>query len=153
MTNYELLYLSPLQESDESRAAIRDRVTGIIQQAGASIIGTREFARQRLAYPIGRHRAGEYIIVDFVAPESTLNDVQRELRLLSDVLRIMVTVKNERARTVGAEVKAMERARSEDATRVATKQTKQATETPAGPPPEIEDLDKRLEEILGKDMI
>jgi anti-sigma factor ChrR (cupin superfamily) len=71
---------------------------------------------------------------------------------MSDILRTQVTVKSGKARVVGVDVEAMERARAQrDATARATASVKPVT---ADQPPEIiADLDEKLEEILGKEMV
>lgn len=149
---YELLYITPLQNDDAARTAIRERVTKVLQDAGATIAAARDFARQRLAYPIKKQQAGEYVIVDFSAANNATRGIERELRLLSDVLRIMVTRKLEKARSVGAEIEAKERAKETKAAAADTTPTVSVA-APAREPQVIEDLDKKLEEILGKEMI
>lgn len=154
MQTYELLYLAPLQQSDDARATIRDRVTRVVQDAGGLVAATREFARQRLSYPINRHDAGEYTIVEFTAAADAPAKIGRELRVASDLLRHLITVKNERARVVGAEIASRERAESQQS--VASGAAPSDATRPAEPPPEpkaIENLDQRLEEILGKEMV
>lgn len=153
---YELLYLTPLFDADTVRTTARERVTKVLQEGGGSVMATREIARQRLAYPVRRQQAGEYTLVEFTAPATALRGIERELRLLSDVLRIMVTAKLEKARAVGAEIEAIERAKATEETAkasVAERVAATATTAPIAEPKPIEDLDKRLEEILGKEMV
>lgn len=150
---YELLYLTPLQDTDTARQAVRDRVAKVIQEGGGSVAATREVARQRLAYPIKRHAAGEYTLVEFTVPGGAVAGIQRELRLFGDLLRMMVTTKLEKARAVGAELEAMERAQARQDAAKAVVAERAPAPTRAEPPQPIEDLDKRLEEILGKEMV
>lgn len=154
MQTYELLYLTPLQDADVGRVAIREQVTKLIQTDGGSVVAAREVARQRLSYPIKRQQAGEYTLVEFTAPGTTVKGIERELRLLPAILRLLVTVKSEKARAVGHEIEAMERAKEQaDVARAAVAERAAETVTSTEPPKVIEDLDKKLEEILGKDIV
>jgi len=155
MQTYELLYLTPLQTIDDARREVRDRVTAVVQSSGGSIMATREFSRQRLSYPLGKHDAGEYTIVEFTAAGDSLATIGRELRVTSGILRHLITVKSEKARPVGAEVAAMERERAaRDAAKAdAESAAHRAASSTTEEPKVIEDLDQRLEEILGKEMI
>ncbi|MBI2482811.1 30S ribosomal protein S6 [Candidatus Uhrbacteria bacterium] len=158
MQTYELLYLTPLQDAEADRLAIRERVQNVIQDAGGAIHATREVARQRLSYPIDRHDSGEYTLVTFTTPGAALAGIERELRLLAGILRIMVTVRSERVRMVGAAVEAMDRqdqekrSEPEPVPHAPSASAPPAAVAAAESPKPIEDLDKRLEEILGKEM-
>ncbi|MDO8599515.1 MAG: 30S ribosomal protein S6 [bacterium] len=154
MQTYELLYLTPLQDADVGRVAIREQVTKLIQTDGGSVVAAREVARQRLSYPIKRQQAGEYTLVEFTAAGATVKSIERELRLLPAILRLLVTVKSEKARVIGHEIEAMERAKAQaDVARAAVAERAVETVTTTEPPRVIEDLDKKLEEILGKDIV
>lgn len=154
MQTYELLYLTPLQDAEDRRTAIRERVGKVIQDAGGAIAATRDIARQRLSYPIRKQQAGEYALVEFTVANRAVAEIERELRLLPEILRLMVTTKLEKARAVGHELDAMERARAqEDAAKAAAAERVVTAPAPVAEPAAIEDLDKRLEEILGKEMV
>ncbi|MBI4143065.1 30S ribosomal protein S6 [Candidatus Uhrbacteria bacterium] len=153
---YELLYLTPLLEREPERIAIRDAVTKQIQTAGGAVVTTREIARQRLSYPIRKQQAGEYTLVEFTAPGTELGLLERELRLRADILRLLVTKKIEKARVVGMELEAKERAKEQvEAAKavVAERAAETTVAATAASPQAIEDLDKKLEEILGKEMV
>ncbi|MDO8425348.1 MAG: 30S ribosomal protein S6 [bacterium] len=158
---YELLYLVPLHDNAEERTAIHSRVAEIITADGGRIITSREFARQRLAYPIGTHTAGEYELVEFAAPTTALQSITRELGLEPRLLRYIVTVKSARVRSIGANVETIERTQSERAVAAkaaaAMKAGKESEQQPAAasdtPPEAIADLDEKLDEILGKEMV
>lgn len=150
--SYELLTCSPVLDTEDARNAFLARIASLITDAGGTVTANRTHARQRLAYPIGQHTAGEYFLTEFRAPSRAPSQVTRELRLMPNILRAHVTVKNAKARTVGANVEAMERDRvARDA---AARATTSAKPVSAEQPPEaIENLDEKLEEILGKEMI
>ena len=154
MVTYELLYLTPLQDADANRTAVREQVTKVIQTDGGSVVAVRDVARQRLSYPIKRQQAGEYALVEFTAPGAAVAGIERELRLLPAILRLLIVVKSEKARVVGREIEALERMKAqEDAAKAAADERAAETVASAEPTKVIEDLDKKLEEILGKEMV
>ena len=153
MQTYELLYITSLQDTDAGRTAIKEQAAKLIQEAGGMVVAVREIARQRLSYPIKKQQAGEYTLVEFNAPGAALRGLERELRLLPMFLRILVTTKLEHVRVLGAEIEAMERAKAEGGGVPKTFATASAPAAAIPPPQVIEDLDKRLEEILGKEMV
>jgi ribosomal protein S6 len=154
MTTYELLYLTPLQDREPDRTAIREQVVKVLQANGGTVVTTREVARQRLAYPIKRQQAGEYTLVEFTAAGPTVKEIERELRLQPFILRCLVTVKSEKARAVGAQIEVMERTKArEREAKAAAAERAAAVTAPTAEPSAIEDLDKKLEEILGKEMV
>lgn len=155
MVTYELLYLTQLFEQEGDRAAMRTRVEQIITEAGGNIVVARVFARQRLSYPIARRDAGEYTLVEFAAPAGAPAVIARELHLQDGILRSLVTVKNAKARAIGAEVEAMERlqAQREHARAEAAQVATRAAAADASAPETIANLDEKLEELLGKEMI
>lgn len=151
---YELLSLTALQDRESDRTAIREQTVKVIQANGGSVVTTREVARQRLAYPIKRQQAGEYALVEFTASGPAVKEIERELRLLPFILRCLVTVKSEKARAVGAQIEVMERMRTREREAKAVVAERAAAVTaPTAEPSVIEDLDKKLEEILGKEMV
>ncbi|MBI4434737.1 30S ribosomal protein S6 [Candidatus Uhrbacteria bacterium] len=151
---YELLFLTSLQDREADRTAIREQTVKVIQASGGSVVTTREVGRQRLAYPIKRQQAGEYALVEFTAAGPAVKEIERELRLLPTILRCLVTVKSEKARAVGAQIEVMERAKArEREAKAAVAERAAAVTAPIAEPTVIEDLDKKLEEILGKEMV
>lgn|GEM_PF-6819411 len=154
MVTYELLYLTPLQDADANRVGIREQVARVIQAEGGSVAAARDIARQRLSYPIKRQQAGEYTLVEFTAPGAAVAGIKRELRLIPAMLRLLVTVKSEKARAVGHEIEALERTKAQaDAAKAAAAERAAEAPVSAEPTKVIEDLDKKLEEILGKEMV
>lgn len=162
-TTYELIYLTPMLDAEADRTAIRGKAEQLIRDAGGTITVAREMGRQRLSYPIKGCDAAEYMLVEFSAPTTAPAAIDRELRMEERILRSLCVVKNAKARTVGATVDAMERMREQrDAAKVAVAAAGAAAagglnagaaDASGGAPEAIENLDEKLEEILGKEMV
>jgi small subunit ribosomal protein S6 len=76
-------------------ATAKNRVESVISQRG-EVKRVDDWGRRRLAYPIGRHRDGIYVLVRFQAKPEDAHDVERALKLMESVIRYLVVRIEER---------------------------------------------------------
>lgn len=153
MTNhYELLYLVPATQTEEELIPIRDEVKRLINKLGGAITLENSMGKHKLAYPIKHARYGYYLLYEFDLPGEQLKDLNRELGLLTGLLRHQI-VRRE------VSVAALKR-RAQRTERVAAAQARAQTALPseaAKPADEkdkirLEDLDDKLDELLEGDI-
>ena len=133
---YELIFLNdPLVEKMDTEIVIkvRDFITGL----GGQIKKENVWEKRKLAYPVKKHLLGFYVIFEFEIEAEKIDELQKQLRLNSDILRFLIInkegIKEERPRVRLTKPKAI------------------ASVRPAefrGEKIKIEELDKKLEEIL-----
>jgi small subunit ribosomal protein S6 len=88
--DYELGFILNPEVNEEQTRTILDRVQQAVTDRGGQVIRVNQWGRRRLAYPIERHRDGNYIFVDMVlTPESVL-DLDRMLKVSEEVLRHLI---------------------------------------------------------------
>lgn len=92
---YELMYLVQPSADEERLTAINERVQGAITSLGGKVERTVPPVRRRLAYELGRHREGQYGVIDFSLPAEQSRELDRTLRLTEDVLRYLVVRRDE----------------------------------------------------------
>ncbi|MCU0506091.1 MAG: 30S ribosomal protein S6 [Chloroflexi bacterium] len=90
MRRYELMLVFRPDAPDERTQAVVERVTRMIVGDGGQIVKVQPWGRRRLAYPIDRHREGQYHIVVFEAPPTTIGEIERSLLITEEVLRHLV---------------------------------------------------------------
>ncbi len=91
---YETMYiLRPDLPDQEIDAAIAKYQDFLVQQ-GSEEITIQHRGRRRLAYDIKGHREGIYIQVNYSATPSTIESLEKSMRLGDDVIRYL-TVKLE----------------------------------------------------------
>ncbi len=90
MRRYELMLVFKPDAPDERTQAVVERVTRMIVGDGGQIVKVQPWGRRRLAYPIDRHREGQYHIVVFEAPPTTIGEIERSLLITEEVLRHLV---------------------------------------------------------------
>jgi small subunit ribosomal protein S6 len=162
MNHYELLYIIPLKiNMDENPDPIINKVTETLNTLGAEITSQENLSKKKLAYPINNIRYGYYILVEFNMSGEGLMKLQRELTLSADILRFQVVKKKikspeELAREKTLQDKLRAKHAKEELEAEMVEKEKQdrvdAKKTPTEST-KIDDLDKKLEEILEQEIV
>jgi small subunit ribosomal protein S6 len=95
--DYELVFILNPEVNEEETRAILDRVEQIVANYGGQVVKVNQWGRRRLAYPIQRHRDGNYIFIDMILTPETVVELERTLKVSEVVLRHMVTKRDPKA--------------------------------------------------------
>jgi len=87
--HYELLYIIPSDVAETDINGVIGTIQGWIETAKGKVAETNNWGRRQLAYQIGTFREGTYILAKVEMPAEGLFEVERELRLSTQVLRHM----------------------------------------------------------------
>ncbi len=90
MRRYELMLVLRPDAPDERAQAVIERTTRQIVATGGQLVKVAPWGRRRLAYPIDRNREGQYHILVFEAPATTIAEIERSLLITEEVLRHLV---------------------------------------------------------------
>jgi len=87
---YEAMFLV-----DTGDAAQWDDLTGhlehILTRAGAEVIGITRWDERKLAYPVGKHKRGTYVLAFFATGEgSGVTEIEHACQLSEKVIRMLV---------------------------------------------------------------
>ncbi len=89
MRAYELMYiLDPTLDEDATQALI-SQIEDFIAKQEVTIENTDPWGKRRLAYTIGRHWEGYYVLSQLKAGPQSLSEVERKLRVTDGVLRFL----------------------------------------------------------------
>lgn len=88
--DYELTFVTRVQEDDESLKAIVDKVRGWIDAGGGQVIKVDQWGRRRLAYPIDKQREGVYIFMQVQLEPANVKAIERNLELSENILRYLI---------------------------------------------------------------
>ena len=91
----ELMYLAQPSADEARLGAINERIQSTITSLGGSIDKIVPPVRRRLAYDIGRHREGQYGVIEFQLPPEQSRELDRTIRLTEDLLRYLVVRRDE----------------------------------------------------------
>jgi small subunit ribosomal protein S6 len=94
---YELVYILPPDSTEQQVAEIHEQVDGIVSRMNGKIEKTDNWGRRKLAYEIGRHKEGVYVLEVINGPGDLTKELDRRLKVLDQVVRhIIVRVDEEK---------------------------------------------------------
>lgn len=95
--DYELAFILSPEVNEEETRAMLERVEQIVATYGGQIVKVNQWGRRRLAYPIQRHRDGQYIFIDMILTPETVVELERMLKVSEIVLRHMMRKRDAKA--------------------------------------------------------
>ena len=87
---YELVYIVSPDATDEQVTELHTQVEGIAQRMGGTIDKTENWGRRRLAYEIGRHKEGTYVLELINGSGELMKEIDRRLKVSDLVIRQLV---------------------------------------------------------------
>jgi small subunit ribosomal protein S6 len=156
MEKYELLYIIPAKYTDAEIASLMEKVKGMVTTAGGNVSEMHNLGKRKLAYPINHVRHGNYILNYFEAEPEMLAKLNDTLRLSTDVVRHLVTARDKYLTNIPslAEVEApIGREEGERPRPMAPPVQKPIPAAAVKDPMSMEELDKKLDEILTEEVL
>src|SRR5215472_4126008 len=92
MRVYEELFIVRPEAPDEDVDHLVEQMQTFLTGAGATVDKVEKWGKRRLAYRVGKHREGNYILVQFSAKPDTVKEVERRLRV-NDLVIKFITVR------------------------------------------------------------
>ncbi len=158
MNQYELLYIVPVQYTEDELAPIKQKVREVIEKAGGKISLEDSLGKKKLAYPIKKFFQGYFLLCHFELDGSKLGLLDKNLRLTEEILRHMIVSYEPKSAMKLEKIKESMR-RASDNFEITEKEEIRPPKPIEKPEPKIEekekvnleDLDKKLDEILKTD--
>jgi small subunit ribosomal protein S6 len=120
---YELVYIVRPEASEQEIADLHTQIEQIVQRFGGTFDKTENWGRKRLAYDIGHHREGTYVVETITGSGELMKEIDRRLRVTDTIIRHLIV-------RVDEDLRVAERLRSE------RKATQARRRTARGLPPE-----------------
>jgi len=96
MSKYELAVVVSAKLEDEERAAIIDKVKGLIERYEGTVTKVDEWGKRKLAYEIQKMNEAFYYFVYFESENSDCpNEMEQQMRIMDNVLRYLVVREDE----------------------------------------------------------
>lgn len=143
--NYELAYLVSPTLSEEEALAVAGKLAALIEEQKGIVSNSEKPSKRKLAYPVKKNSSAYFGWIDFFFSADRIKDLERKIREL-ELLRWIILEGDKRAASVITTTK--KEAKKETAKVSSKKQAKAAVEEKEHI--DLEALDKKLEEILGK---
>jgi len=84
---YELVYVVSPDATDEQVTDLHSQVDAIVQRMGGALEKTDNWGRRRLAYEIGRHKEGTYVLEVINGTGELMKEIDRRLKVTDLVIR------------------------------------------------------------------
>ena len=139
---YELVYIVSPDATEQQIADLHGQVEGIVSRFSGHLDSTENWGRRKLAYEIGRHKEGVYVLEVMTGTGEMVKELERRLRVSDQVIRHL-TVR------VDEELRVAERTRSRRKANVARRRIARGLSPEPEPreqPPASRDEDTRSEE-------
>src|SRR5436190_12721685 len=136
---YELVYILPAETTEQQVAELHEQVLAVVSRLNGQIEKMENWGRRRLAYEIGHHKEGVYVLEVINGSGELMKELDRRLRVMDLVIRHLVV-------RVDHEKKVVERTRTKrqsDSERRRVKRGLPPVRQPGeGRPAETEDVDR-----------
>ena len=84
---YELVYIVTPDASEQDVADLHTQIEQIVERFKGTFDKTENWGRRRLAYEIGKHREGTYVVETISGSGELMKEIDRRLRVNDAVIR------------------------------------------------------------------
>jgi small subunit ribosomal protein S6 len=102
---YELVYIVSPDATEQEVTDLHAQVEAAVGRLGGEVVKSENWGRRRMAYEIGQHKEGIYVLELVNGSGELMKELERRMRVSEKVLRYLVV-------RVDEELRAAERARS-----------------------------------------
>lgn len=91
---YETTFVLKPDLEEEVRDSLLDRIRNIILDNNGELVDVDIWGKRKLAYEINDYRTGFYTIIVFKGDTETINELERNYKIIDDVLRSLIIRKD-----------------------------------------------------------
>ncbi|MCX6538057.1 MAG: 30S ribosomal protein S6 [Acidobacteria bacterium] len=84
---YELIYIVSPDATEQTITELHTQVESIVTRLQGEMVRTENWGRRRLAYRIGKHREGTYVLEVFNGTGELTKELDRRLKVTDNVIR------------------------------------------------------------------
>jgi len=94
MSLYESIFVVRPSLSDEDTNKLIDKMKGVLEKAGATLLKFENWGKKKLAYEVKRERKGTFVYLHFKSAGGVVGELERSYRLEDSILKFL-TVRQE----------------------------------------------------------
>jgi small subunit ribosomal protein S6 len=87
---YELVYIVTPDASEQGVTDLHSQIEQIVQRFHGTLDKTENWGRRKLAYEIGHHREGTYVVETITGSGELVKEIDRRLRVIDQVIRHLI---------------------------------------------------------------
>ena len=84
---YELVYIMSPDATEQEVADLHTQIESIITRYQGELVKTENWGRRKLAFRIGKHREGTYVLEVFKGTGELTKELDRRLKVIDSVIR------------------------------------------------------------------
>ena len=84
---YELVYIMAPEATEQEVTDLHTQIEAIITRYQGELVKTENWGRRKLAFRIGKHREGTYVLEVFTGTGELTKELDRRLKVLDSVIR------------------------------------------------------------------
>lgn len=84
---YELVYIMAPEATEQEIAELHTQIEAIIARYQGELVKTENWGRRKLAFRIGKHREGTYVLEVFTGTGELTKELDRRLKVIDSVIR------------------------------------------------------------------
>ena len=97
---YELVYILPPDTTEQQVTELHQQVEAIVSRMNGQIEKTENWGRRKLAYEIGHHKEGVYVLEVINGSGELMKELDRRLKVMDLVIRHLVVRVDEEKKVV-----------------------------------------------------
>jgi small subunit ribosomal protein S6 len=97
---YELVYILPPDTTEQQATEMHDQVQAIVSRMQGAIEKTETWGRRKLAYEIGPHKDGFYVLEVIQGSGDLVKELDRRLKVIDMVIRHLIVRVDEEKKVV-----------------------------------------------------
>ena len=97
---YELVYILPPETPEQQVTELHEQLETIVTRLHGAIEKTENWGRKKLAYDIGHHKEGIYVLEVINGSGELMKELDRRLRVIDVVVRHMIVRADEERKVV-----------------------------------------------------
>ena len=95
---YEILFIADPNLGEPEVDALATQIQGYVEKEGGRIQKVEKWGKKRLAYMIGKHREGSYVLLVAEGKPALVTEVERRIRVTDGVIKFMTVRVDEELR-------------------------------------------------------
>lgn len=99
---YEILFIADPNLGEPEVDALASQVQGYVEKEGGKLQKLEKWGKKRLAYSIGRHREGSYVLLVCEGGGGLVKEVERRIRVTDGVIKFITVRVDEELRKAEA---------------------------------------------------
>jgi small subunit ribosomal protein S6 len=84
---YEILFIADPNLGEPDVDALTAQVQGYVEKEGCKIQKVEKWGKKRLAYLVGRHREGYYVLIVFEGSGAKVKEIERRIGVTDGIIR------------------------------------------------------------------